>query len=212
MDELISDIKEEEKIKGTPIFGAVFGVLASLCCAGPLVALTLGLGSVPFLVGLSRYRPYFIALSFVLMAGALWWTWKRNSSCCVTSEQKKRLYMTMTSITGAYLIVFLSLTYALPLLTNQYQAINNTKTTSKNMIVANKRVDLEIGGMTCSGCVTTVGSMLNEMKGVKEAKINFYDGTAVILINDAVFNKKEMITALNSFGYEGKIVSETQLN
>lgn len=79
-------------------------------------------------------------------------------------------------------------------------------------VTADRRLDVKIGGMTCSGCVTSVGILLKEMSGVKTAKVDFFKGTAVVLVSDEMFKKEEMTAALKQLGYDAKIIGESKLN
>jgi mercuric ion transport protein len=55
---------------GSLAFGALTAVLASTCCLGPLVLVTLGLGGawVANLTALEPYRPWFLAASLAALA------------------------------------------------------------------------------------------------------------------------------------------------
>lgn len=68
-----------------PLIGAVIaGGLASACCIGPLIIVLLGLGSASVFIAMEPYRPVFAAITFVLLAWAVWKHWQGKKQCTVT--------------------------------------------------------------------------------------------------------------------------------
>lgn len=58
--------------------GAVVAALASsACCLGPLVLAALGLGGAGLLIRLEPYRPYFAALTAVLLGAGFYLSYRR---------------------------------------------------------------------------------------------------------------------------------------
>lgn len=88
MADMTDNQPEQAEIKGSPFYGALVAFLSSLCCLLPLAAILFGFSSLPFLLKITTLRSYFIAGSLIVMAGVLWWTWRRNQSCCSTAEKK----------------------------------------------------------------------------------------------------------------------------
>lgn len=76
----MKDNKSEIKEGAKAGFGA--GMLASLCCVGPLVIVLFGLGSISFALSLSQYKPYFLGLGFIFMIGAIGFHLKRKNKTC----------------------------------------------------------------------------------------------------------------------------------
>jgi hypothetical protein len=98
---------------------ASFGTL--LCCALPIVLVTLGLGStvaavtfkLPFLVVLSGYHNWMFSISALLLGGAAWFVWTRNNcpadpelaaACVRANKWSKRILLLAVAIwvTGAF--------------------------------------------------------------------------------------------------------------
>jgi mercuric ion transport protein len=57
-------------------------ITASLCCVGPLAAVLIGLGSFGAAAVFEAGRPYFLALSFLLLAGAFYFTYRKPKTAC----------------------------------------------------------------------------------------------------------------------------------
>ena len=63
--------------------GGVFaGLAASLCCIGPLLSLTLGLGSFAASAWFAQWRPVFLAATFLLLGLAWYLTYRRPKVDC----------------------------------------------------------------------------------------------------------------------------------
>ena len=85
------------------------GLIASLCCLGPPLAVLLGLSGASFLTGLTLWSPYFYLVSFLLLAGAFVFVWRRQRNACSIEEQRRNRWVfpvVMVGVMlGSYLIV-----------------------------------------------------------------------------------------------------------
>lgn len=98
----------------TAIGSLLSAFLASLCCAGPLVLGVLGVGvgaTASSMKALIPYRPVFIALTVLLLAGGFFSVYRRKEACstdaaCPTSATRA-LKITLWVATIAALILIL---------------------------------------------------------------------------------------------------------
>lgn len=65
--------------------GVLAGILASACCVGPLLLLSVGVGGawISHLTALEPYRPVFIALTILFVGLAFWKLYLVPQSCAV---------------------------------------------------------------------------------------------------------------------------------
>ncbi len=63
-----------------------------------------------------------------------------------------------------------------------------------------KRIDLELTGITCAGCVRSIENALFRVDGVKDAAVNLATGTASATVLSGI-TPKELIGAVESAGY-----------
>lgn len=198
----------DKQIQGSPWSGALIGFFSSLCCLLPLVAIVLGFGSLPWLLKLTTYRPYFIALSLVLLLLLLSYTYQRNLSCCTTAQKKRQLYTTLTLIALAYVTVFSFTSLALPALLKKY---NQTPTPlSKSQIKPTnpsqlKRVNFVVANLTCPTCPNLIRSILLEQKGVKDAQVLYPSGVGYANYDPKLISAAKIANTLKNNGYEIKI-------
>src|SRR5260370_40526786 len=79
----MDDRKERSLTKAGRAASSVAAVGASICCIGPIAAAFLGLTSLGALVKYERFRPLFSGLTLLLLAGALYLTYRRRpASAC----------------------------------------------------------------------------------------------------------------------------------
>jgi mercuric ion transport protein len=83
-----SGVEPAKKLTTASIGGAVVAAFASsLCCLGPLLFAVLGLGGAGLLVKLQTYRPYFAALTLVLLGAGFYLTYRRPRLAPVTAAE-----------------------------------------------------------------------------------------------------------------------------
>lgn len=110
-----------QKARGALFAGGLAAILASTCCLGPLILVSLGIGGawISNLSALEPYRPFFIGAALV----AMWFAWKRTYrpvencqpgvACAIA--QVRTTYKLIFWIVGALVIVALGFPYVLPL-------------------------------------------------------------------------------------------------
>lgn len=100
--------------------GGVAAILASTCCLGPLVLLTLGFGGawIGTLTGLEPYRPLFIGAALV----ALFFAWRRvwrPANACAPAEvcaipQVRRTYRLLFGAVAVLVLIAFGFPYIAP--------------------------------------------------------------------------------------------------
>lgn len=66
------------------------------------------------------------------------------------------------------------------------------------------RTKLNVTGMTCNHCVMSVKEALEELQGVRSARVDLDGGTAVVDYDDARTSPREMTTAVADAGYQAQ--------
>ena len=106
---------------GALLAGGITALLASTCCLGPLVLVTLGFSGawIGNLTALEPYRPYFIGAALIAMVFA----WRRiyqPATACAPGDvcavpQVRTTYKVLFWIVAALVLVALNFTYLAPL-------------------------------------------------------------------------------------------------
>jgi mercuric ion transport protein len=75
------------KTQGVTLAGSVIGgILASVCCIGPLVFALLGISGAAFAQRFEPLRPYFLVATYALLAGAIYSTYRPAAKECGPGE------------------------------------------------------------------------------------------------------------------------------
>ncbi len=111
---------ETQDGRGTLYAGGLAALLASTCCLGPLVLITLGFSGawISNLTVLEPYRPIFIGLAFMALFVAGRRIWRPDSACrpgevCAVPRVKQS-YKLLFSIVVGLVIIALSFPYIAP--------------------------------------------------------------------------------------------------
>ncbi len=75
------------RTQGVALAGSVIGgILASVCCIGPLVIALLGISGAAFAQRFEPLRPYFLVATYALLAGAFYSTYRPAQAECGPGE------------------------------------------------------------------------------------------------------------------------------
>lgn len=64
------------------------------------------------------------------------------------------------------------------------------------------RTKLNVTGMTCNHCVHSVKSALEDVAGVRTARVDLDAGTAIVDYDDGTTEPRELTTAVADAGYQ----------
>ncbi|MGH2601565.1 MAG: hypothetical protein ACRDJ9_19545, partial [Dehalococcoidia bacterium] len=165
------------------------GVLASLCCVGPLVAILLGVGGAASMLGLLRYKIEFIAVGLVVTLVGIALALRRSkTSCSVKAYRRNRILIPAVSL----------LTFAVLVVGSNVLLLNDRvidaassrlgqadESASSQLAVTSPRVaapaarqlDVEItSGVYCPACLLAIQHDVAQMPGV--AGFTFVNGAA----------------------------------
>jgi len=96
--------------------GIVAGFLGSLCCTTPILLVALGVGSIGFALGFTKYRPYFIILGVIFILFSLYRFIKKKHGVCNVRTIKQNLTTIIVAVITAAIIWALLIYVIAPLL------------------------------------------------------------------------------------------------
>jgi len=77
-------------------------------------------------------------------------------------------------------------------------------TTEKVAMVNVQKIELNIEGMTCTGCESAIQKTINEFEGVYSSKADYVNGIAVLELDSTKVDVIKVKDAINELGYEAK--------
>jgi copper chaperone CopZ len=192
-------MKTENKIVGV---GLLTAISASLCCITPVLSLLAGTsGLASTFSWLEPFRPYFIALTFLVLGFAWYQKLKpqKQIDCNCETNPKPNFMKTKTFL--GIVTVFAVVMLAFP----AYSGIFFPKT-EKQIIIVDKSnietVEFKISGMTCAGCEHHVSTEINKLKGIVEVKVSYEKGNAIVKFDNSKITLDNIEKAINSTGYK----------
>ena len=117
-------MQNDDLAKTTLVGGAVAAIVASACCLGPLILVSLGIGGawISNLTVLEPFRPIFIGVALICMGLAYIKIYRGPApEDCVTGSlcsvpQTNRVYRTMFWIVSTLVLIALAYPYLVPFL------------------------------------------------------------------------------------------------
>ncbi len=87
------------------------GVISSLCCVPAALAFGLGLGGSSALVGLTQYRPFFVAAGVAFALLTVVWSLRRSRRCCSPARFRRDLVLIPAIVLGTFGASYLLINY-----------------------------------------------------------------------------------------------------
>ncbi len=189
------------KNKSFAVGSTVAAFLASLCCLGPLVLGGAGAGAV-LVSTFAPLRPYFLALSAVLLAAGFYFAYRRPAAAepcageaCPVKRGPRRLAKALLWV-AAVAVVALAL---FPFYGGRLVRVHGGGAVAKT--AALKTIELQVSGMTCEACAGVVRAKLLETPGVAEAEVQFATGLARVRYDATQADTGKLIAAIDATGY-----------
>lgn len=186
--------------------GAVFaGVLASLCCIGPLAVAALGataLGSAGLFTLFEPYRPYLIGLVALLLGLGFYATYRRPAQACKESEacasprtlkMRKIGLWAMTGLIGLML--------AIPYL--PFSGTSSVPTAG-----ATETAMFTVEGMDCAACASGIAASLTRQEGIAKAEVDFEGGTAKVTYTPASITSERIAELITEQGFAATVAGK----
>lgn len=180
----------------------ISAALASICCLGPIVLVGIGLGGAGLAIGLAKYRPFFLALTAVLLGAATYFTYRKREVVCAGGRCEwrsgsRRMKASLWLITGIVLVLATFPNWS-PFILRGGTAPMTEKSPS---------LTLMISGMHCAACAVSIESSLKNVPGVQSASVDFDRAEAVISIDTAEVKEEALLKAVEEAGpYKAVVV------
>ncbi len=193
--------------KSLAIGSTVAAFVASLCCLGPLILGGVGLGTV-LVATFAPLRPYFLALSAVLLAGGFYFVYrkpKKAQACegeaCALDSPTRRMakpLLWLATLAVAALAFFPS--YGAKL-------VGASKAATPAAPAALQTTQLKITGMSCEVCASVIQHKLADTPGVVQAEVRYPAGSATVKYDPSKVAPAQLVEAVNSTGYKASLAN-----
>jgi len=187
----------------------VAAILASACCIGPPILALVGIGGVASALVLAPYRPYLMALAFLLLGVAFAVAYRRQRlDCCAdgrspvaASPHRSHSLLWLATVAVALLVGWSLLTgVSRPPQARGAWAVDRSGGPS-----GTRTSTLAIGGMTCGGCVARVEERLARVRGVVRYEVSLENKEALVSYDPAMTAPEAIVAAVSETGFAASI-------
>ncbi len=179
--------------------GVLSAVLASFCCIGPVVLALLGVGGLGMFSVFEEYRPWFIALTVILLGAAFYFTYRKREVACEDGSCEIRSAGKWNKISVWLATVIAAVAIAFPY-------IGVLPSPDVNAAVQpGASVVLEIEGMTCNACASGLEQSLADVKGVREASVQYEEERANIVYDPETVSPEVFVRLVQEAGYKARV-------
>src|SRR5439155_20104045 len=181
--------------------GILSALLASICCAGPLLLVAIGLGSGAAFV--ARYHWLFLIGGIAVLTWA-WAKYLREKTVCDCENRPmggRRSGMLTLLVTTVLVLGFAGLNISRYVFATA-PAVVKTQTPLANGL---SRIVLSVEGLSCVTCEIPVRHALRRIDGVKSAHASAATKTATVDFEPAKTNPEQLVAAINSTGYRATL-------
>jgi len=207
---------EEKTESQLTIWGAVMaGLVASLCCLGPLLFAVLGLGAFGLAGIFAAARPYLLVLAVLLLAFGFYRAYFRRDQACAPGEACATKPTSRLGRVGLWVASVAVLAFALSpyyagrmaaalVIKNPPVPAPTVPTTNEAVNASIESVTIQVEGMDCSACEAPIRAALQQTPGVRNADVSYKRGDARVEFDPKQANAEQLKRAIDSTGYKAK--------
>ncbi len=184
----------------------VAAVTASACCLGPAAATALGIGGFGAAAALAPWRPWFLALTAVMLGAGFYLAYRRPKGACAEGAACARApgarwTRRLLWVSAAMTLLFATFPYYSPTLLRAASSGPNAVPMRAAVV---QKVTIPIEGMYCPACAVKVERALRQVPGVRATQVTYRPDQAVVEYDAAVVSREALLAAINATGYRAK--------
>ncbi len=175
--------------------GVIAGLTASLCCIGPLLALSLGLGSFAASAWFAQWRPVFLTITFVLLGVAWYLAYRRpeidcdDGSCARSPSKASRISLWLGTLVALAAAIYPSL------------PATNHQINAATVAARDAKLTVLIPSMDCPPCAKGIEASLSRAPGVKQAAVDYDTKAAILVYDPSVTSSDKLLALIDASGF-----------
>lgn len=175
--------------------GVAAGIVASLCCIGPLLSLGLGLGSFAAAAWFAQWRPVLLGITFVLLGLAWYLTyWRLKADCADDTCARPPGRTARVSLWVGTIVAMAAAIYpSFPATKHQINAAT--------VAPSDARFSVQIPSMDCPPCAAGIEASLSRAPGVRQAAVDYDSKAAVLVYDSSVTNQDRLLALIDASGF-----------
>src|SRR5262245_45947601 len=190
----------------------VAAILASACCIGPPILALIGIGGAASALVLAPYRPYLMALAFLLLGVAFAVAYRRPRPACCADGRSPAASSSRRNPSPLWLAsAAVALLAGWSLLTGgasrppQAHGAGAAAVERSGGPSGTRTSTLAIEGMTCGGCVARVKERLARVRGVVGYEVSLENKGARVSYDPSTTAPEAIAAAVSETGFAASI-------
>jgi mercuric ion transport protein len=185
-------------------------ISASLCCITPVLALLAGSSGVAATFSwLEPFRPWLIGITVVVLAFA-WYQKLRPRTeeeiACVCDEEKPSFWQSKKFL--GIVTVFAAIMLTFPYYSDTFYP--KTKLSESENVNFESTYEINIVGMTCTGCEEHVKLEIGKLPGILGLEVSYEKANAVVTFDESKTDIEQVKSAVNKTGYKVESVNKSK--
>lgn len=184
-------------------------VSASLCCITPVLALLAGSSGIAASFSwLDPFRPWLIGITVVVLAFAWYQKLKPRSAQeieCECEDDEKPSFWHSKKFLGI-VTVFAVVLLAFPYYADAFYPETNLSVLEYTNLEST--YEINITGMTCSGCEEHVKLEIGKLSGISGLEVSYEKANAVVTFDELKTNIDEVKAAVDNTGYKVESINK----
>jgi mercuric ion transport protein len=189
-------------------------VAASLCCILPVAAAALGMAGFAASAIFAAWRPYLLALTFVLLGVGFYLTYRPRAGACESDSLCGRPRFVRSSRAAIWVVTILVIGLAaFPYYSGALvRAFGREPSAAEPVNAPAARAVLTIQGMDCTACAALIEKNLTQIQGVRTAKVSFERKEATINYDPREVTPQNFVKSIEKDGYKAEVASRQRKN
>ena len=196
--------EEKNKTRFAVTGAIVAAVTASLCCILPLIAAVLGFTGFAASQFFEHWRPYFLAVTFGLLAVGFYLAYRRPREACEVGSVCEHTPIGRWNRAVLWLVaVLVVILAAFPYYAGWVARAVTTKQPAQLPEPSSQaHAVLKIDGMVCGSCAALLEKKLSQVSGVRRAEVSFETKQATLDYDPRAVKPSQFVKAITEVGYK----------
>lgn len=202
---------KNKKSSSLALTSVLTAISASLCCITPVLVLFAGSSGVAATFSwLEPFRPWLIGITVVVLAFAWYQKLKPRSEeeiACACDDDEKPSFWQSKRFLGI-VTVFAAIMLAFPYYSDAFYP--ETKLSESENVNLESTYEINITGMTCSGCEAHVKSEIGKLSGISGLEVSYAKANAVVTFDESKADIKDVKAAIDKTGYKVESINKSK--
>jgi copper chaperone CopZ len=178
---------------------------ASFCCLVPVGVMVLGLGGVVGAELFAKWRPLLLALSFILLSLAWYFTWYKPGAACAQGkdcctpplERWNKLFLSLSTV---LLVAIAGFPVWSGTVTKYFEPEIEGLTAGSSSRLLTFRA--RIPSMDCEACAVLIQRKIHAQPGIASIVVTFKESEAIVKYDPGQIAPVDIIKAINETGFK----------